>query len=115
VLCWIMLYSLWKNVARSRSAARILKSGRSSQDALGQFLRDEEARGSDSDAELQFHPLETPEELQARRIDNWLRPEDMPGPRLRIRRQGPAGLESNPSLEPGRTWQETLEGRDVTI
>ncbi|KAN0102632.1 hypothetical protein V8E51_010945 [Hyaloscypha variabilis] len=84
LLCWVVLYYLWNRVARSRSADR-------------------------PDIEMPFFPLETPEETQARRIDQWLRNEDMPGPRQRIKRQGPADSESNSNGKLGGTWQERLE------
>jgi hypothetical protein len=89
LLCWVVLYYLWNRVARSRSADR-------------------------PDIEMPFFPLETPEETQARRIDQWLRNEDMPGPRQRIKRQGSADSESNSNGKLGGTWQERLEGRGVT-
>ena len=115
LLCWIVFYSLWNKVARSCFAARAVQIVWFSHDALRQSLQDEEARSSDADVELPFFPLEAPEELQARRIDQWLRNEDMPGPRQRPKRQGPTVFESNSNTIPGGTWQERLEGRDVTI
>ena len=108
--CWIVLYSLWKKVARSRAAARRVKSDWSSQDAPHQWLGDGEVRRWNSDAESLLDPPETPKELQARRIAEWLKIPDRP--RLRLRTRQYAELQSDSSLG---TWQERLEGREIIV
>lgn len=111
VPCWIVLCSIWKSAARSRAAALWVKSYWPSLDAPLRFLEEGEVCRWNSDAEPLSYQLETPKELEARRITDWVdRVEDKSTPRLRTRRRAKLQLDSSLG-----TWQERLEGRQVTI